>query len=217
MNFRLWPFVCVGHPDNQNHLWPADVNYPSVTAHMKQWLTNRLAILDSRFYNADCELFADVATTDWEYEAVRFAAKNGILSGVGGGRFDPDNTATRGMICTVLARMAGADTTPATGESWMQPGLDWATANGISDGQNPTAGITREQLATMLWRYEGQPDGEGSLDAYTDGANVSTWAAAAMEWAVGEGIFQGDGNRALNPGGSATRAQIAQVIFNYLG
>ena len=93
---------------------------------------------------------------------------------------------------------------------------DWAMEQGVSDGTNPTAPITREQLATMLWRYAGRPESEGSLAAFTDGASVSTWAAEAMEWAVSEGIFQGDGRGILNPGGNATRAQIAQVILNYL-
>lgn len=216
MNFHLWPYVRVGHPENENHLWPSGTTYKTVTEDMKSWLTARIKILDRRFYNEIYTRFSDVAPTDWEYKAVVYAVNEGILNGVSESRFDPDGGATRGMICTVLARMAGEDTTPAEGENWMQPGLDWAMANGISDGSKPTAAITREQLATMLWRYEGEPESEGSLDNYTDGASVSPWAAEAMEWASAEGIFKGDDKGALNPTGGATRAQIAQVIYNYL-
>lgn len=215
MNYQLWPYVRIGKPSIEGHLWPSGTTYKTVTEDMKSWLNARIDILDSRFYNADCLPFADVTPSDWEYEAVCFTTENGLLKGVGDRRFDPDGGATRGMICTVLARMAGEDTAPEKGEAWYQPGLDWAMENGISDGSKPTAAITREQLATMLWRYEGEPESDGSLDNYTDGASVSAWAAEAMEWASAEGIFKGDDKGELNPGGNATRAQIAQVMFNY--
>lgn len=213
MNYILWPYVRVGNPEKDNHFWAEGTDYTTVTNDMKTWLSQRLASMDIRY---KLRVFDDVTPTDWEYMAVRFTSSRGILYGVSVTSFDPDSTAARGMIYTVLARMAGESTTPEEGESWMQPGIDWAIAKGISDGTNPEAAITREQLATMLWRYEGQPEGEGALDKFSDGADVSVWAADAMQWAVGAGIFKGDGAGVLNPGGTATRAEIAQVIYNYL-
>ena len=216
MNYQLWPYVRIGSPGAEGHLWAEGTSYKTVTNDMKAWLNARLAILDARFENEAYHLFADVAATDWEYEAVRYAVQNGLLKGVSDDLFAPDNTATRGMICTVLARMAGEDTTPDAGEHWQQPGLHWAVANGISDGTMPEASITREQLATMLYRYAGSPEGEGDLASFADGDEVSLWALDAMEWAVDEEIFRGDGTGKLNPGGTATRAQIAQVIMNFM-
>ena len=160
--------------------------------------------------------FQDVAATDWEQPAVAYTTARGIFNGISETHFGPDSTATRGMLFTVLARMAGEDTTPDAGENWQQPGLDWAVANGISDGTFPDKSITREQLATMLYRWQGQPEGIGNLEDFADGNTVSDWAAEAMEWAVGEGIYRGNGSGILNPAGTATRAEIAQVIMNFL-
>ena len=215
MNYKLWPYVRVGDPKNENHLWTGTVSYSIVTDDMKTWMKARLAVLDKRFENKAYKALADV-TDHWAYNAVRFAIQEGLLKGISETRFDPEGTATRGMLCTVLARLDGQDTTPKEGQNWMQPGLAWAVENGISDGSDPEAPITRQQLATMLWRYEGKPEGQGSLAGYTDSASISDWATEAMEWAVGQGIFKGNGAGALNPEGKATRAEIAQVLMNYL-
>ena len=98
----------------------------------------------------------------------------------------------------------------------MQPGLDWAVANGISDGTAPNAEITREQLATMLWRYSGAQAAEYDLAAFPDCDNISAWATDAIQWAVSEGIFRGDGAGLLNPKATASRAEIAQIIMNFM-
>ena len=145
-----------------------------------------------------------------------YATANKLLNGVTDERFNPDGTATRGMVLTVLARLDGQDTTPEAGERYYQPGVDWAVANGISDGSNPDNAITRQQLATMLWRYMGEPEGHGDLSEFKDGDKVSSYAKEALEWAVAGGVFQGNSAKMLNPTATATRAHIAQVMMNVL-
>lgn len=78
----------------------------------------------------------------------------------------------------------------------------------------PTADLTREQIALMLYNYMGKPEAKGDLTAFTDAAKVSAWAKDAMAWAVGEGVLKGSDN-ALNPTGTATRAETAQILMNF--
>ena len=121
---------------------------------------------------------------------------------------------TRGMIVTVLARFEGVDTT--TGSTWYEAGRQWAMANGVSDGTNMDQSLTREQLATMLYRYAGSPTVSGSLSGYTDVGNVSSWASDAMIWAVESGLINGMGGGILAPQGIATRAQVATILMRFL-
>jgi len=218
MNFTLWPYVEVGDPANENHRWAKGTTYATVTENMKAWMTRRLDIMKQTFNVSDTlKYFEDVSTGDWEYEAVCFATANGIFNGVTDDLFNPDGTATRGMMLTILARLEGQDTTPDEGERYDQPGVNWAVANGISDGMNPDNPITRQQLAVMLYRYAGEPECDGSLNGFRDGSKVSAYAVDAMKWAVAEGIFRGNAEGILNPTGTATRAHIAQVMMNYMG
>ncbi|MCH5353783.1 MAG: S-layer homology domain-containing protein [Acutalibacter sp.] len=90
-------------------------------------------------------------------------------------------------------------------------GMEWAVRTGVSDGSNPDAPITREQFATMLWRYMGSPDAAGSLAAYPDAASVHDWAVSAMNWAVQTGIISGS-NGYLNPQSTTTRAEMAAML-----
>ena len=114
---------------------------------------------------------------------------------------------------TVLARLSGADT---SGDA-IAKGVAWAVENGVSDGTNPEAKITREQLVTMLYRYTGSPAVTGDLSAYTDAASVSAWAKDAMTWAVSNGIVKGVTETTLVPGANATRAQVATIMQRYAG
>ena len=217
MNYVLWPYVRMGDPANENHLWGDGNDYATLTADLQTWLSKRLTRLKKTFRVSDTlKYFDDVTYSDWEYEAVCYATAKGFLNGVTEKNFYPDGTATRGMMLTVLARFNGQDTTPAEGQRYYQPAVDWAVAKGISDGQNPDAAITRQQLAVMLWRCVGEPESEGSLDAFSDGDQVSAYAVDAMKWVVEEGIFRGDGAGKLNPTGLATRAHIAQVMMNFM-
>lgn len=156
--------------------------------------------------------FDDVAAADWESDAVAFVSAREIFNGTGDATFDPGVDMTRGMMVTVLARYAGANT--EGGEVWYDKGLEWAKENGVSDGSNPTGKLTREQMAVMLYRYAGSPDIGGQELNFPDAGNVSDFAANAMRWAVETGLINGmDGN--LNPQGYATRAQLAAILMRF--
>ena len=155
--------------------------------------------------------YSDVVVGSWYEEAVAYVSDNGIMNGVGGGKFAPNRAVTRAMVWTVLARMDGEDT--ATTALWYAKAQQWAMETGVSDGTNPESAITREQLATMLYRYYGSPAVSGSLSGYADGASVTDWAKDAMVWAVQEGLIQGTGANKLSPTADTTRAQLAQILM----
>ena len=160
--------------------------------------------------------YPDVQAGDWYSEAVQFVTEEKLMTGTGKG-FEPNAATTRAMLWTILARMDGADTN-STG-AWYAAAQDWAVKHGVSDGTSPDGKITREQLATMLYRYAQsrglvKADVQGDLSAFTDSASVSPYAVEAMRWAVGAGIVNGmDGK--LNPQGEATRAQMATMLMRY--
>lgn len=156
--------------------------------------------------------FDDVKPTEWYADAVRCVVEKGLMSGTGTDAFSPDGTTTRGMLMTILARYAGADTTG--GANWYEKGMAWAQSAGISDGRAPEAGITREQLVTMLHRYADIPEAGGTLDAFADADTVSSYAVDAMRWAAANGIVNGSHGR-LNPQGNATRAQAAAMLMRF--
>ena len=156
--------------------------------------------------------FDDVKPTEWYADAVRCVVEKGLMSGTGTDAFSPDGTTTRGMLMTILARYAGADTTG--GANWYEKGMTWAQSAGISDGRAPEAGITREQLVTMLYRYADVPEAGGTLDAFADADTVSAYAVDAMRWAAANGIVNGSHGR-LNPHGNATRAQAAAMLMRF--
>lgn len=162
--------------------------------------------------------FSDVADNAWFKDAVDFVSARGIMNGIGNDVFSHGGTTTRAMVWTMLARLSGIDT--SGGASWYEKGLAWAMENGISDGTNANGEITREQLAVMLWRLSGSPKAADSslaaLSGYTDGENTSGYAQQAMAWAISNGIISGMGNGILNPGGNATRAQVAQILMNFM-
>ena len=156
--------------------------------------------------------FVDVAKSDWFADAVAYVTEKGLMNGTSSDTFSPNATTTRGMLMTVLARYAGADTTG--GATWYEKGMEWAKAKGVSDGTNPNADITREQLVTMLYRYAGSPKADGKLDSFSDSASVSSYAAGAMQWAVANGIVNGS-NGKLNPQDNATRAEVAAILMRF--
>ena len=132
------------------------------------------------------------------------------MNGTSANTFSPFVTTSRAMMLTILARYDGVDT--STGSTWYEAGAVWAIAEGVSDGTNLEANLTREQLVTMLWRYAGSPVVEGDLADYPDSASVSDWAVNAMIWAVENGVITGNGAGALNPQGTATRADRKSVV-----
>ena len=156
--------------------------------------------------------FVDVAKSDWFADAVAYVTDKGLMNGTGSDTFSPNASTTRGMLMTVLARYAGENTIGST--PWYQKGMEWAKANGVSDGTNPEVNITREQLVTMLYRYAGSPKANGSLDSFSDAASVSSYAVNAMQWAVANGIVNGS-NGKLNPQNNATRAEVAAILMRF--
>ncbi len=157
--------------------------------------------------------FDDIKADSWYYEAVQFVVGNGILSGTSKNIFSPEETATRGMFVTALARLDNQET--SGGNTYYEKSMKWAKANGICDGENPEQPITREQLATMLYRYAGSPSCDGDLNNFSDSQEISKFAIEGLQWAVNEKIINGEGNSRLNPKGTASRAEIATVIYRY--
>ena len=156
--------------------------------------------------------FYDVAFPSWYYDAVSHVTEEGLMTGVGNGKFNPDGTVTRAMVWTVLARMAGENTDG--GSTWYSKAQSWAMRTGVSDGTDPMGSITREQLAAMLYRYTGSPAVSGSLSAYPDAAQISDWAEEAMAWATQTGLIKGMGG-SLSPKTGATRAQLATMLMRF--
>ena len=151
----------------------------------------------------------------WSRNEVNFVASREIFNGVGNDLFGVGQPMTRGMVNTVLARLVGVDTTPKNGQKWYEVGTAWAKANGISDGTNPEASVTREQLATLLYRFSGAPEVKGSLQ-FNDAHEVSDYAENALIWATQNGIVNGVGNDHIAPRADAQRAQVAAMMARYL-
>lgn len=173
--------------------------------------------------------FNDVAYTSWYYDAVKFVYDKGIMDGVSYYRFAPDATITRGMVVTMLWRMAGEPYEAAAGFTDVAAGryyttaVAWAARNGIVEGMTattfaPDQAITREQLASILYRYAKWLgfSGYGSdISGYTDAGKVSSYAYDAMSWAVRSGVVTGTSARVLDPQGTASRAAAAQMFMNF--
>ena len=150
----------------------------------------------------------------WAENAIDFATAHEMFAGTSETTFSPDDTMTRAMLMTVLARFDGEDT--AGGSLWYEKGMAWAVANGVSDGSDPEASISREQLAAMLWRYAGSPVVEDGIDSFNDAGKVSGYAADAMRWAVSEGLIVGVEHDVLAPQSTATRAQVATILMRFV-
>ena len=166
----------------------------------------RLKIIDN------AKSFNDMAD-HWAKDAVEFASSRELFNGVGNDAFGPDRSMTRGMVSTVLARLAGADT--AGGETWYAKGTVWAVENGISDGTAPEQPVTREQLAAMLYRYAGSPAVSGEL-GFDDADSISAWARDAVRWCVDNGILNGVGGNRMTPQDLARRGQVAAMLMRFL-
>ncbi len=162
--------------------------------------------------------FSDVSSSDWFADAVKYVSDKGMMNGTGNGKFSPADSTTRAMLMTVIARYAGEDTTGSN--PWYQKSMEWAKANGVSDGTAPNANITREQLVTMLYRYAKASGKDVSVGedtnilSYTDATTVSEYAVPAMQWACGAGIVNG-ANGKLNPQNNATRAEVAAILMRF--
>ncbi|MGN1001182.1 MAG: choice-of-anchor I family protein [Oscillospiraceae bacterium] len=175
--------------------------------------------------------YPDVAEEDWYYDAVRYVTEKGLMNGMDDGSFAPTATLNRAMLVTILFRLEGEPSAAGaaafddvTGDAWYADAVAWASASGLVNGYGdgsfgPLEPITREQMAAILFRYAQHKGYElrssGSLAGFTDGAATSSWAEAAVEWAVGTELLAGKGEGLLDPRGSAVRAEVAQIIMNF--
>lgn len=157
--------------------------------------------------------FRDVAQNSWFASAVQYVTSNSLMNGTSTTAFSPSTTMSRGMLMTVLARYAGESTEGGT--VWYEKGMNWAKSKGVSDGSAPNRNITREQLAAMLYRYVGEPDGAADLSAYTDAGSVSAYAEKAVQWCVKNGILTGKTSSTLAPKATATRAECAAMLQRF--
>lgn len=171
--------------------------------------------------------FSDVSASAWYAPAVAFANANGYMNGNPDGTFAPSGRINAAQFAQILYNKEGK---PAAAEGASFQGVDtqwyaapilWAAGKGIvtdsgATAVEPTKDLTRQQIALMLYCYMGKPAGGAELTAFTDGDQVSAWALDAVKWAVGEGILKGS-NQTLNPTGTATRAETAQILMNFFG
>lgn len=160
--------------------------------------------------------FADVSAADWFCDDVKYVFESGLMTGTSDTAFSPGAPVTRGMVLTILARQDGIRTKRY--EPWYAAGCEWAVLHGVSDGTNPEAPVTREQLAAMLYRFaklKGYDLTGGTLDAFADGAAASAYAREALGWAAAQTILTGANGR-LDPQGAATRAQLAAILHRFL-
>ena len=156
---------------------------------------------------------------------------NKLMDGTSSTTFAPFMTTNRAMVVTILWRLEGQPETDATlsftdveSGVWYTDAVRWAASEGIVKGYSdtvfaPNDTVTREELATILYRYA-QSKGydvsaKGDLTTFTDGAKTSSWAAEAMEWAVGSGLLSGRTSGVLDPAGTATRAEVARILQNF--
>lgn len=175
--------------------------------------------------------FVDVPSGSWYEDAARYVYEKGLMAGTSDTTFSPNTTTTRGMIVTILYRLEGAPAvsgsssfTDVAAGRYYADAVAWAAANNIVGGYGnglfgPNDTITREQMAAILYRYA-QYKGydvtaSADLSGYSDAAQVSSYALAALQWANAEGLVNGTSGTTLTPGGSATRAQVAVILMRF--
>ena len=170
--------------------------------------------------------FTDVEERAWFREAVEYVYENGLMSGTGATTFGPDLATSRGMIVTILYRLAGS---PAAGSSvfndvadgqYYAKAVTWAVANGVVSGYGngrfgPNDPITREQMAVILWRYAGSPAPPHLTLTFSDIGKANSYAMDALRWAVDRQLISGTSATTLSPGGTATRAQAAVILKGF--
>ena len=182
--------------------------------------------------NHPCKNFSDLSMDAWYHDAVDYALANGLMNGVGNGKFDPNGTTNRAMIVTILWRLEGEPSVndlmqfeDVAADVWYMEAVRWAASEEIVTGYSsaefgPMDSITREQLATILFRYAKYRGYDVSVGentnilSYNDAFAISDWAYPAMQWACGAGLIQGDAGN-LMPQNKATRAQVATILQRF--
>lgn len=187
--------------------------------------------LEVTYKKADVVKFLDVADNAWYHDSVYAAVDMGLFTGVSDNYFQPDGSMTRAMLVTVLWRLEGspaagsADFADVANGSWYDKAVAWANKEGIVTGISdasfaPNAAITREQMATMLYRYAKylglNTAAKADLSDYADADKISAYAVDAMAWAVRAGLINGVTADTLAPAGTATRAQVATILVRFV-
>ena len=160
--------------------------------------------------------FADVTKNDWEKDAVNYASARNLVNGVGNNLYDLDSTATRAHVVTLLARIAGVDTTPDEGQTWYDKAHEWAVANGITYAGSMSVAVSRQSMFTMIWRVLGCPASDHDISDFTDIDGLTQYTEEAARWAVEVGLIQGNGDGTMTPNGNVTRGQLAQFMMNFM-
>lgn len=176
--------------------------------------------------------FVDVAENDWFYDSVRYVYDNGLMEGTSATTFAPTLTTTRSMVTTILWRAEGQPQTDNTvsypdveADTWYTEAICWGTEEGIVKGYGdgnfgPNDLITREQFATILYRYAQYKGYDVSasddLSAFPDADQTGSWAVDAVKWAVGSGLLNGKDGGLLDPLGVASRAEVATILMRFM-
>jgi hypothetical protein len=176
--------------------------------------------------------FNDVRSGDWFYQAVQFVFSKDLFKGTSETTFSPNGNMTRGMLVTVLWRLAGSPDTSEAGVfndvipgAYYEKAAVWAAGNSIVSGYSsgqiaPNDNATREQMAVILYNFAKFMGYDVSatvgLESFVDGENTSSWAAEAMQWAVAVGLIGGKGNGMLDPTGNVTRAEVAAILMRFM-
>ena len=175
--------------------------------------------------------FTDVNEGDWFYDVVLYAYDNGLMTGVSATEFAPNQTTTRGMIVSMLARLEGVTSAESAGftdvadNDWYATAVNWAASVGVVNGYEdntfrPNAPITREQMAAILYNYADYKgydvSARADLSDYADAASISSWAEDVLAWANAEGLINGMTATTIDPQGATTRAQTAAMFERFL-
>lgn len=175
--------------------------------------------------------FTDVGKNDWYHSAVDYAVTENLFTGTSANTFSPNSPMTRAMFVTVLGRLAGMDASKyqsssfydVSAQEWYGPSVEWAYCNDVVNGIgnyrfSPEGRITREQIATVMYNFA-EATGNSTVSTadvfqtFTDIGNVSSWARTPVQWATYNRVLNGY-NGKLNPRGTATRAEVAQILYN---
>lgn len=201
-----------------------------MTNYIDAKLSERIYMTNFASTSSAVSQFADVQK-HWAYDGISYCVENNLMNGVSETRFAPDGTSARAMLVTVLYRLEGAPEVDACSFSdvpageWYRDAVIWAAENKIVEGYNgkfsPTASITREAFATILYRYaeyKGYDVSAGedtNILSFADAGKISSWAKDAMQWAVAAGLMNGKSQNNIDPSGKATRAEMATILYRF--
>lgn len=176
--------------------------------------------------------FADVDENAWYGEAVRYVYEKGLMSGTSAAAFEPNANTTRAQMAAIFCRLDGSPAVEGRNNytdveygSWYYDAVTWARQSGVMSGYGnnlfgPNDPVTRQQLAAMFCNYANYKGYDvtaaGGLSGFTDAGEISPWAQDAVKWAVGIGLMNGKGGGILDPQGTATRAEVAAMLHNFI-